>query len=146
MVVKIFYLGFSNLKKEGSGMKSAVVFGLEPQEMESIAGKLPKNTDICLAVTFTDILAYTGFAYIINPWKLDDEDLEILFEFYIDVGEHIAETIIFIKDIRIPKELSQELFISYSDFTDLEPELCDLLKTCYERYCAKTIEIYGSAD
>jgi hypothetical protein len=127
-------------------MKSAVVFGLEPQEMESIVRNLPQDTDLALADTFTDILAYPGFAYIINPWKLDDEDLEILFDFYIDVGENNVETFIFIKDVSIPNELSKDLFLSYPKFSDLEPGLSDLLKTSYERYCVRASEIYGSAD
>ncbi|WP_303871910.1 hypothetical protein [Acetobacterium wieringae] len=123
-------------------MRSAVVFGLEPQEMESIVRNLPQDTDLSLADVFTDIIAYPGFAYIINPWKLDNKDLEILFDFYIDVGENTAETIIFIKDVSIPKELSKELFLAYSDFSVLEQKLPILLKTSYERYCSKVIEIY----
>ncbi len=114
-------------------MKNIIAFGLEPQEIESIIKKLPDDTNLTAVEDFTDIIAFSGFIYVINPWELENEELEILFDFYLDIIEESFETIVFIKKIKIPEELNKHFF-SYHDFSELEEELEHVLSRADKRY------------
>lgn len=116
-----------------NNMKNIIAFGLEPQEIESIIKKLPDDTNLTAVEDFTDIIAFSGFIYVINPWELENEELEILFDFYLDIIEESFETIVFIKKIKIPEELNKHFF-SYHDFSELEEELEHVLSRADKRY------------
>lgn len=114
-------------------VKNIITFGLEPQEIERIIKKLPDDTSLTAVEDFTDIIAFSGFIYVINPWKLEDEEQEILFDFYLDIIEESFETIVFIKIIKIPEELNKHFF-SYHDFSELEEELEHVLSRAEKRF------------
>lgn len=115
-------------------MKEIITFGLEQREKQCIEVNLPnEGCKLIVADDFPDILAFPGFIYIINPWELEDEELELLFDFYLEIIDESFETVILTKDINIPDELNKHFF-SYQNFSELETELVTVLKRAYERY------------
>ncbi len=114
-------------------MKEIITFGLEQHEKQCIMANLPNEScKLTVADDFPDILAFPGFIYIINPWELEDEELELLFEFYLEIIDESFETVILTKNTNIPDELNNHFF-SYLNFSELETELVSVLERAYER-------------
>ena len=116
-------------------MKKVITFGLDQHENMSIANLIvPENFTVHEAEISVDLIAYPGFLFIINPWAMKDEEFNDLIDFYLLFSiDEISETLVFIKDISLPEAL-KEKFLIYGDFSELVPELKNILLSAYQNY------------
>ena len=74
-----------------------ITFGLNEEQNALVQNALPaKNYELLITETSTDLVAIYATILIINANKLGEEDLDLLFSFYGDLGGNIEETVFWI--------------------------------------------------
>lgn len=107
------------------------VYGFTPNEEKVIKNVLPAKDSILTSTDcFTDIIACSSYAAIINIPAVSDGDLEMLWDYCIEVGFAMSEEIILVGDVNIPKQLKTKIQ-AYSDFGELEDNLKYVILSAY---------------
>lgn len=89
-----------------------------------IKNVLPAKDSILTSTDcFTDIIACISYATIINIPSVSDADLEMLWDYCIEVGFAMSETIILVGDVDIPKQLKKNTGILRFWGTARQPEI-----------------------
>ncbi len=129
-----------------------LVYGITDEQFLIIAENIPNN-DICIidcSECFTDIIAISYIAVIINPDFLSDENIEYFNDFANDVS-YFSEKIVFTKPHPILKKLNKNVshivFGDDFDFSDrikyilLEANRAEKRAKTYSDTVAQTIRV-----
>ncbi|WP_148602049.1 hypothetical protein [Acetobacterium tundrae] len=120
-------------------MKRIITLGLDQYENFSVIEHLSsKEFSVVQADYYADLIFYQAFLCIINPGSLENEVLDDLTRFYLNVADDMSMTIIFIKEVRLPQILEKEI-LAYRDFSELESELENVITSAYQKYLKKNI-------
>ena len=114
-------------------MKKVITFGLDQHENMCLANLIaPENFTVQKAEISVDLIAYPGFLFIINPEAMNDDEFNDVMDFYLLFSiDEISETLVFIRDITLPEAL-KEKFLVYADFSELLPELENILLSAHQ--------------
>jgi len=82
-----------------------IYYGLSKEQIDVLGGCLPENTILHDATACaTDIIALCPtLGAVINPTAMPKSDLNMILDYYKEVGWNISELVIFTKKIAIPK-------------------------------------------
>jgi hypothetical protein len=107
------------------------VYGFTPNEEKVIKNVLPAKDSILTSTDcFTDIIACSSYAAIINIPAVSDDDLEMLWDYCLEAGFAMSEEIILVGDVNIPKQLKNKIQ-AYSDFVELQDKLKYVILSAY---------------
>lgn len=108
------------------------VLGLTADEQAIIKKNLPqKECEIMDTDDVRDIIAVSEFAVIVNVSVMDEEDMNMLLDFYTEIAPY-SETVIFIGQVEIPKVLVNHITV-YKDFDELEGNIKYALLSAYRK-------------
>ena len=112
--------------------KQITTFGLNESETAYIQRNLPqKECDILETDVVTDIIAISAFAVIVKIDEMRKLDVELLYDYYGEIAP-FSETVIFVGDVTIPKELRKHIAV-YKDFDSLSEKLKYILLSAYRK-------------
>lgn len=105
-------------------------YGFTQFEEGCIRKLLPtKKSYLTSTECFTDIIACNSYAIFINTMMVSADDLEMLWEFYLEVGP-ASETVVLVGHAEIPKQLKGRIKV-FSSFDKLQSELKYVLLSAY---------------
>lgn len=112
--------------------KRIAVWGLLPEEIDSVAGCLPaRGIDIVEVACATDLIAMDWLAILVNADAMGKDDRELLYWFYQEAGE-AADALLFYGKDDVPAGLKR--FIrTYRSFRDMDKNLKYVLLTAYRK-------------
>lgn len=105
-------------------------YGFTQFEEECIIKLLPtKKSYLTSTECFTDIIACNSYAIFINTMMVSADDLEMLWEFYLEVSP-VSETVVLVGHAEIPKQLKGRIKV-FSSFEELQSDLKYILLSAY---------------
>lgn len=78
---------------------------------------------------FTDIIACKSYAILINMSAVSDDDLDMLWDYYLEVGL-TSESVVLGGNINVPKQLKNKMQI-YQNFEELQDNLKYVILSAY---------------
>ena len=114
-------------------------YGLTKQQLMLLEAALPEEYELTTAECVTDLIVTDATCTIIESSSLDKNALNTLLAYYMDVGDRLDETVVWLRDAELPKLPS---FVMCSGFLDLLTELESILTRAQVRY--DTMQMYGS--
>ena len=108
-------------------------FGLTKMQNESVGKVLPiKECELYVTDVPEDLIAISASAVIINAEKLSKSNVDMMFDYYTEIGKSADETVYWIGVPEPPKQL-QKVIRTYSCFDELSVELKYQLLTAYRK-------------
>lgn len=114
-------------------------YGLTKQQLVLLAAALSEEYELVIAECVTDLIVTDATCIIIEPSSLDKNALNTLLAYYMDVGDQLSETVVWLGDVVLPNLPS---FVRCDNFWDMLTELESILSGAQVRY--DTIQMYGS--
>lgn len=115
------------------GEHRIITFGLTDEQNEVVKANVPaKDYEVFDTDEPTDIIAIGSVAVIIQASAMDKEMIEMLFDFYSEVGNNTYETVVWLGEPIPPRGVSK-LFKCYNSFSDIEDNLKYILLTAHRR-------------
>jgi len=110
-----------------------MTFGLTKMQNESVGKVLPiKECELYVTDVPEDLIAISASAVIINAEKLSKSNVDMMFDYYTEIGKSADETVYWIGVPEPPKQL-QKVIRTYSCFDELSVELKYQLLTAYRK-------------
>jgi len=110
-----------------------MTFGLTKMQNESVGKVLPiKECELYVTDVPEDLIAISASAVIINAEKLSKSNVDMMFNYYSEIGKSADETVYWIGVPEPPKQL-QKVIRTYSCFDELSVELKYQLLTAYRK-------------
>ena len=110
-----------------------MTFGLTKMQNESVGKVLPiKECELYVTDVPEDLIAISASALIINAEKLSKSNVDMMFDYYTEIGKSADETVYWIGVPEPPKQL-QKVIRTYSCFDELSVELKYQLLTAYRK-------------
>ena len=110
-----------------------MTFGLTKMQNESVGKVLPiKECELYVTDVPEDLIAISASAVIINAEKLSKSNVDMMFDYYTEIGKSADETVYWIGVPEPPKQL-QKVIRTYSCFDELSGELKYQLLTAYRK-------------
>ena len=110
-----------------------MTFGLTKMQNESVGKVLPITEDeLYVTDVPEDLIAISASAVIINAEKLSKSNVDMMFDYYTEIGKSADETVYWIGVPEPPKQL-QKVIRTYSCFDELSVELKYQLLTAYRK-------------
>lgn len=107
------------------------VYGFTPIEEKVIEKLFPvKGSTLTSTDCFTDIIACNSYIAIINILAVSDVDLEMLWDYCIEIGSAMSEVIILVGKVNIPKQIKSKIQVC-SDFEELQDKLKYIVLSAY---------------
>ena len=118
--------------------RKIAAYGLAEQQFILLEAALPETHELVAAECVTDLIVTDATCTIIESSSLDKNALNTLLAYYMDVGDRLYETVVWLRDAELPKLPS---FVMCSGFLDLLTELESILTRAQVRY--DTMQMYG---
>ena len=110
-----------------------MTFGLTKMQNESVGKVLPiKECELYVTDVPEDLIDISASAVIINAEKLSKSNVDMMFDYYTEIGKSADETVYWIGVPEPPKQL-QKVIRTYSCFDELSVELKYQLLTAYRK-------------
>ena len=110
-----------------------MTFGLTKMQNESVGKVLPiKECELYVTDVPEDLIAISASAVIINAEKLSKSNVDMMFDYYTEIGKSADETVYWIGVPEPPKQL-QKVIRTYSCFDELSVELKYQLLAAYRK-------------
>lgn len=108
-------------------------FGLTDEQNQTVKDNLPaKGYEVMDTDAATDLIAIYAAALIINAGALSDEDREMIYEYYHQIGSCVSETIFWLGNPK-PEAKLRAYFRCCRSFDELAPNLKYLLLTAHSK-------------
>ena len=98
-----------------------MTYGLDDEQNSLVGGALPtKEYELFVTVEPTDLIAIAATALIINAASLKEDDRNMLFDYYTEVGNCSDETVFWIGEPKPPRSLNRVLhcYDSFDEFAE----------------------------
>lgn len=110
-----------------------ITFGLTILQNEAVENVLPiKGCELYVTDVPEDLIAISASSVIINSEKLSKQKVDMLLDFYTEIGNSADETVYWIGGSELPKQL-QKVIKAYSCFEELSGELKYQLLAAYRK-------------
>ena len=114
------------------------VFGLTEEQISHLATALPEGYEVTSAECVTDLIVTDAVCCLVEASKMSKDALNTLLAHYIDVGDRLDETVIWLGAAEIPE---RPPFVRCDSFLDLLTDLDGILAQAQTRY--DTMQMYG---
>ena len=115
-----------------------VTYGLTEQQRMLLEAALPEEYELTTAECVTDLIVTNEVCAVLDVANMNKDSLRILLAYYMDVGDQLSETAVWLGDVELP-DLSS--FVRCDSFLDLLTELDSILTRAQVRY--DTMQMYG---
>lgn len=110
-----------------------MTFGLTKMQNESVGKVLPiKDCELYVTDVPEDLIAISASSVIINAEKLSKSNVDMMFDYYTEIGKSADETVHWIGVPEPPGQL-QKIIRTYSCFDELSVELKYQLLAAYRK-------------
>lgn len=113
-------------------------YGLTKQQLMLLEAALPEEYELATAECVTDLIVTNALCTVIDAANMGEDALRTLLAYYMDVGNQLSETVVWLGDVELP-DLSS--FVRCDSFLDLLTELDSILTRAQVRY--DTMQMYG---
>ncbi len=114
-----------------------VVYGLTEEQVSNLAAALPEGYVVAVAECVTDLIVTNAVCTVIDAENMDEEAFRVLLARYMDVGNRLDETVVWLGDAELPE---QPFFIRFGSFPELLTELDSVIAKAQTRY--DTMQMY----
>lgn len=114
-------------------------YGLTEEQISHLATALPEGYEVTSAECVTDLIVTDAVCCLVEASKMSKDALITLLAHYIDVGDRLDETVVWLGGAEIPELLP---FVRCDSFLDLLTDLEGTLAQAQTRY--DTMQMYGS--
>lgn len=124
---------------EGSSMNNIIIaYGLLEEQRILLESALSEEYDISTLDCITDLIVTDAVCTVINAEKLSEAGMRTLLAYYMDVGDRLVETVVWLGNVELP-DLSS--FVRCDSFLVFLTELDGILARAQARY--DTMQMYG---
>jgi len=110
-----------------------LTYGLNSEQFDLLKAAVPEYYVLEKAETVADFMATNMVCNVICAEKLSQDSLNILLHYYLDIFDVIAERVVWIGAIELPKEL-QNRFARYNTFQDMLLNIAQIIKQAQSHY------------
>ena len=114
-------------------------YGLTTEQASLLGAALPEEYELTTAECATDLIVTNAVCTVIDAANIGEDALRTLLAYYMDVGDRLDETIVWMGNIEIPDLPS---FVQCSSFLALLTDLDSILTQAQIRY--DTMQMYTS--
>lgn len=114
------------------------ILGLTEEQRSHFVAALPEGYDVTSAECVTDMIVADAVCGVVDTSKMCQDALNTLLAHYMDVGDRLDETVVWLGEAEIPELPS---FVHCSSFLDLLTYLDGILEQAQARY--DTMRMYG---
>ena len=108
-------------------------YGLTAEQASLLGAALPDEYELAAAECMTDLIVTNAVCTVIDAANMDEEALRVLLAYYMDVGDWLSETVVWLGETELP-ELSS--FARCNSFLDLLTNLDHIIAQAQTRYDA----------
>lgn len=119
--------------------RQIATYGLTKQQLMLLEAALAEEYELTTAECVTDLIVTNAFCAVIDATNMSEDALRVLLAYYMDVGDWLNETVVWLGDAELPVLLS---FERYNSFLDLLADLDNVLSRVKDRY--DTMQLYTS--
>lgn len=116
-----------------------IAYGLLEEQRTLLESALSGEYEISPFDCITDLIVTDAVCTVINAEKLSEAGMRTLLAYYMDVGDRLDETVVWLGDVVLPNLPS---FVRCDNFLDMLTELESILTRAQTRY--DTMQMYGS--
>ena len=121
-------------------MKNIIItYGLTAEHQELLQATVPEEYEVYVAECVTDLIVTDAMCCILDVAALSEDSVRTLLAYYMDVGDRLDETVVWLGDADLPELLS---FVCCGSFLELLTELENILSRAQNRY--DTMQMYTS--
>lgn len=113
-------------------------YGLTTEQASLLGAAFPEEYELTTAECVTDLIVTDAICTVIDAANIGEDALHTLFAYYMDVGDRLDETVVWLGNIEVPDLPS---FVYCDSFLDLLTELDSILARSQVRY--DTMQMYG---
>ena len=113
-------------------------YGLTTEQASLLGAALPEEYESITAECVTDLIVISAVCTVIDATNMGEDTLRTLLAYYMDVGDQLSETVVWLGDVELP-DLSS--FVRCDSFLDFLTELDSILTRAQVRY--DTMQMYG---
>lgn len=119
--------------------RQIATYGLTKQQLMLLEAALAEEYELTTAECVTDLIVTNAFCAVIDATNMSEDALRVLFAYYMDVGDRLNETVVWLEDAELPELPS---FERCGSFLELLTELQSILSRAKDRY--DTMQLYTS--
>lgn len=116
-----------------------ITYGLTAVQQEFLQPAVPVGYGVYAAECVTDLIVTDAMCCILDVAALSEDSVRTLLAYYMDVGDRLDETVVWLGDADLPELLS---FVRCDSFSELLTELENILSRAKDRY--DTMQMYTS--
>lgn len=114
------------------------VYGLTDDQEVLLDAALPEDYELTAAECVTDLIVIDAVCTVIDATNMGEDALRVLLAYYMDVGDQLSETVVWLGDVELPNLSS---FVRCDSFLDMLTELEGILTRAQDRY--EAMQMYG---
>lgn len=118
--------------------RKIAIFGLTEEQISHLEVALPEEYGSTTAECVTDLIVISAVCTVIDATNMGEDTLRTLLAYYMDVGDRLDETVVWLGDVELP-DLSS--FVRCDSFLVFLTELDGILARAQVRY--DTMQMYG---
>ena len=119
-------------------MKNIIIaYGLTAEHQELLQATVPEEYEVYVAECVTDLIVTDAMCCILDVAALSEDSVRTLLAYYMDVGDRLDETVVWLGDADLPELPS---FVRCGSFLELLTELENILSRAQNRY--DTMQMY----
>lgn len=119
--------------------RQIATYGLTKQQLMLLEAALAEEYELTTAERVTDLIVTNAFCAVIDATNMSEDALRVLFAYYMDAGDRLNETVVWLGDAELPELPS---FERCGSFLELLTELQSILSRAQDRY--DTMQLYTS--
>ena len=108
-----------------------IVYGLPKEHQSVLTAVLQEQYEIAVSDCVTDLITSNPICTIIDSTNMNVDALRVLFSYYMDVGDRLDETVVWLGNADLPELPS---FVRCDDFLQLALNIKEIISKAQERY------------
>lgn len=118
--------------------RKITLWGISQEQVTPLEAHVPDGYEVSVAECVTDLIVTGAVCTVIDAINMGEDALRTLLAYYMDVGNQLSETVVWLGYVELP-DLSS--FVRCDSFLDLLTELDSILTRAQVRY--DTMQMYG---
>lgn len=118
--------------------KKITLWGISQEQATTLEASVPDGYEVSDAECVTDLIVTNAVCTVIDAANIGEDALRSLLAYYMDVGDQLSETVVWLGDVELPNLPS---FVRCDSFWDLLTELDGIFARSQVRY--DTMQMHG---
>ena len=118
--------------------RKITLWGISQEQVTPLEARVPDGYEVSVAECVTDLIVTSAVCTVIDATIMGEDTLRALLAYYMDVGDQLNETVVWLGDVELPDPSS---FVRCDSFLVFLTELDGILARAQVRY--DTMQMYG---